>query len=150
MRSHTLLRYLLIGAFTFSLDLALLTVVRSGLGWPLPVAVTIGYAVALSVNYLLNRMLNFHSHAPLGPESLRYAGAVTVNFAVVLLGVTSGLAAIGVPYQVARVVAGGAEGIFMYCALRWFVFAASSTGARSTASTRALAESRRSTGPAAR
>ena len=123
MLSHTLFRYLLIGAFTFGLDLALLTAVRSGLGWPLPVAVTIGYAVALSVNYALNRVLNFHSHAPLGPESLRYAGAVAVNFGVVLLGVTTGLAAVGVPYQVARVAAGGAEGIFMYCAMRWFVFA---------------------------
>ena len=102
MLSPTLVRYLLIGAFTFGLDLALLTAVRSGLGWPLPVAVTIGYAVALSVNYVLNRVLNFRSHAPLGPESLRYAGAVAVNFGVVLLGVTTGLAAVGVPYQVAR------------------------------------------------
>ena len=115
-------RYLVISAFTFALDLALLTAVHGGLGWPLPVAVTIGYAVALSVNYLLNRVLNFRSHAPLGPESLRYAGAVAVNFALVLLGVTTGLAAAGVPYQVARIAAGGCEGIFMYCAMRWFVF----------------------------
>jgi len=121
--SPTLVRYLLIGAFTFGLDLALLTVVRSGLGWPLPVAVTIGYAVALSVNYVLNRILNFRSHAPLGFESLRYAGAVAVNFGLVLLGVTTGLAAVGVPYQAARVAAGACEGIFMYCAMRWFVFA---------------------------
>jgi putative flippase GtrA len=119
----TLVRYLLISAFTFALDLALLTLVHGGLGWPLPVAVTIGYAVALSVNYVLNRVLNFRSHAPLGPESVRYAGAVAVNFGVVLLGVTTGLAAVGVPYQVARVAAGACEGIFMYCAMRWFVFA---------------------------
>ena len=118
-----LIRYLLIGAFTFGLDLVLLTIVRSGLGWPLPVAVTIGYAVALSVNYVLNRVLNFRSHAPLGPETLRYAGAVAVNFGVVLLGVTTSLAAVGVPYQVARLAAGACEGIFMYCAMRWFVFA---------------------------
>ena len=123
MLSPTLIRYLLIGAFTFGLDLALLTAVRSGLGWPLPLGVTIGYAVALSVNYVLNRVLNFRSHAPLGPESLRYAGAVAVNFGVVLLGVTTGLAAVGVPYQVARVAAGACEGIFMYSAMRWFVFA---------------------------
>jgi putative flippase GtrA len=118
-----MVRFALIGAFTFGLDLALLTLVHGGLGWPLPVAITIGYAVALSVNYLLNRVLNFRSHAPLGPESLRYAGVVAVNFGVVLLGVTTGLAAAGVPYQVARVAAGACEGIFMYCAMRWFVFA---------------------------
>ncbi len=123
MLPPTLVRYLLIGAFTFGLDLALLTALRSGLGWPLPVAVTIGYAVALTVNYVLNRVLNFRSHAPVGPESLRYAATVAVNFGVVLLGVTTGLAAVGVPYPVARVAAGAGEGIFMYCAMRWFVFA---------------------------
>jgi putative flippase GtrA len=120
----TLVRYLLIGAFTFSLDLALLTLVHGGLGWPLPVAVTLGYAVALSLNYLLNRVLSFRSHAPLGPESLKYAAVVAVNFGVVLLGVTTGLAALGVRYQVARLAAGACEGIFMFCAMRWFVFGA--------------------------
>jgi putative flippase GtrA len=121
--AQTMLRYLVISAFTFALDLALLTLVHGSLGWPLPVAVTIGYAVALSVNYLLNRVLNFRSREPIGPESLRYAGAVAINFGVVLLGVTTGLAAAGVPYQAARVAAGACEGIFMYCAMRWFVFA---------------------------
>ena len=115
-----MVRFAVIGACTFAIDLVLLTLVHDRLGWPLPAAVTIGYAVALSVNYVLNRILNFRSHAPLGLESLRYAGAVAVNFGVVLLGVTSGLTAVGVPYQAARVVAGGAEGIFMYCAMRWF------------------------------
>jgi putative flippase GtrA len=118
-----MLRYLVISAFSFALDLALLTLVHGSLGWPLPVAVTIGYAVALSVNYLLNRVLNFRSQEPIGPESLRYAGAVAINFAVVLLGVTTGLAAAGLPYQAARIAAGACEGIFMYCAMRWFVFA---------------------------
>ena len=123
MRSSTLVRYLVIGAFTFDLDLALLTLAHGGLGWPLPVAISVGYAVALTTNYLLNRVLNFRSHARLGPESLRYAAAVAVNFGVVLLGVTTGLSALGVPYQAARVAAGAAEGVFMYAAMRWFVFA---------------------------
>ena len=143
-------RYLVISAFTFALDLALLTAIRGGLGWPLPVAVTVGYAVALSVNYLLNRVLNFRSHAPIGPESLRYAAAVAVNFGAVLLAVTTGLAAAGVPYQLARVVAGGCEGIFMYAAMRWFVFAASSSRDRSTASAPAASPLRRPTDPASR
>ena len=118
-----MVRFAVIGAFTFALDLVLLTLVHDGLGWPLPVAVTLGYAVALSVNYLLNRVLNFRSHRPIGPESLRYGAVVAVNFGIVLLGVTTGLAALGVPYQAARVVAGACEGAFMYCAMRWFVFA---------------------------
>ena len=117
-----MVRFAMIGAFTFALDLVLLTLAHDRLGWPLPVAVTAGYAVALSVNFLLNRTLNFRSHRPIGPETLRYGAVVAVNFGVVLLGVTTGLASLGVPYQVARVVAGACEGAFMYCAMRWFVF----------------------------
>jgi putative flippase GtrA len=117
-----MVRFAVIGAGTFTLDLVLLTLVHGGLGWPLPVAVTVGYAVALSVNYLLNRKLNFRSRRPIGPESLRYGAVVAVNFGALLLGVTTGLAALGLPYQVARVVAGVCEGAFMYCAMRWFVF----------------------------
>jgi putative flippase GtrA len=123
VRAPRLVRYLLVSAFTFGLDLAVLTLAHGRLGWPLPVAVTVGYAVALSTNYVLNRVLTFGSHGRWGPESLRYAAAVAVNFAVVLLGVTTGLAALGAPYQLARVAAGAAEGVFMYAAMRWFVFA---------------------------
>jgi putative flippase GtrA len=141
-----LVRYLLISAFTFALDLALLTALRGGLGWPLPVAVTGAYAVALTTNFLLNRVLTFRSRARLGPESVRYGAAVAVNFGVVLLGVTTGLSAAGVPYQAARVAAGAAEGVFMYVAMRWFVF----SPARSTASPPAAPASRPPSGRAAR
>ena len=120
-----MVRFAIISGFTYALDLAILTALHGGLGWPLQVAVTIGYAVAFTTNYLLNRVLNFRSHAPIGPESLRYAGVVVVNFTVFLLGVTTLLAALGVPYQLARIAAGGCEGVFIYCAMRWFVFARS-------------------------
>jgi len=119
-----MVRYLVISGFTFLLDLAVLTLTHGTLGWPLPLAVTVGYAVALSVNYLLNRVLNFRSKAPIGPESLRYGAAVAINFGVFLLGVTTALSAVGVPYQVARIAAGCCEGVFLYCAMRWFVFPA--------------------------
>jgi putative flippase GtrA len=148
----TVRRYLVISASTFALDLVVLTAVRDGLGWPLPLAVTVGYAVALTTNYLLNRVLTFRSHAPLGPESLRYAGAVAVNFGVVLLGVTTGLAALGVPYQLARLAAGAGEGVFMYAAMRWFVFPRRGevSPAPTTASAAAAPRPRRSSGRAAR
>jgi len=123
MFDATMIRFAVISGFTYALDLAILTALHGGLGWPLPLAVTAGYAVAFTVNYLLNRVLNFRSHAPIGPESVRYAGVVTVNFSVFLLAGTTALTALGVPYQAARLVAGVAEGVFVYCALRWFVFA---------------------------
>ena len=117
-----MVRFVVISGFTYALDLAILTALHGGLGWPLPLAITIGYAVAFTTNYLLSRVLNFRSHEPIGPESLRYAAVVAVNFTVVLLGVTTLLAEVGVPYQPARLAAGACEGVFIYSAMRWFVF----------------------------
>ena len=117
-----MVRFAVISGATYALDLAILTALHGGLDWPLPLAITIGYAVAFTTNYLLNRVLNFRSHEPIGPESLRYAAVVAVNFSVVLLGVTTLLAEVGVPYQPARLAAGACEGVFIYCAMRWFVF----------------------------
>lgn len=118
----TMVRFAVISLGTYALDLAVLTALHGGLGWPLPLAVTLGYAVAFGLNFALNKRLNFRSHAPVGPEAVRYAGVVAVNFVVLLLGVTTLLAQAGVPYQPARLVAGACEGVFLYCAMRWFVF----------------------------
>ncbi len=120
----TLIGFALLNGTTFAVDLLLLAVARDVLGWPLPVAVTAGYAVAFGLAYVLNRWLNFRSHAPVGPQTVRYAGVVAVNYLAFILGLTTGLAALGVPYPVARVSAGAAEAAFMYAAMRWFVFAA--------------------------
>jgi putative flippase GtrA len=79
------------------------------------------------LSFVLNRVLNFRSHDPVGRQTLVYLGVVAINLAI-LIAVSSGLEAIGVQYQVARVAAGACEGLFMYCAMRWVVFRG--TGAR--------------------
>lgn len=116
------LGFCLINGFTFGVDLLLLTIMYGLLGWPSPVAVTLGYAVAFGLSFVLNRWLNFRSHAPVGPQVGRYVVAVAVNYVAFILGVGSGLVALGVQYHVARLVAGACEGVFMYCVLRWIVF----------------------------
>jgi putative flippase GtrA len=118
------LGFCLINGFTFAVDLVLLTIMYGVLGWPSPVAVTLGYAVAFGLSFVLNRWLNFRSHAPVGPQVGRYVVAVAVNYLAFILGVGSGLVALGAQYHVARLVAGACEGVFMYCVLRWVVFAA--------------------------
>ena len=118
----TLVGFTLINGFTFGVDLAIVTLAHGQLGWPVPAAITLGYGVAFTLAYALNRVLNFRSHEPVGPESLRYVATVAVNFGVILLGVTTVLGSLGVQYQVARLAAGGCEGVFMYVAMRWFVF----------------------------
>ncbi|GAA5161084.1 MULTISPECIES: GtrA family protein [Amycolatopsis] len=132
----SLVGFALINGMTFGVDLALLTIATSVLGLPLPLGITIGYATAFGLAFVLNRTLNFRSHAPLGGQTLRYVLVVAVNYFGCILGIGAGLAALGVEYHVARVLAGAAEAVFMYCSLRWFVFSGAREGTRSKVATR--------------
>jgi putative flippase GtrA len=118
----TFIGFALINGFTFGVDLLLLTAMHGWLGWPVDVSIALGYAAAFGLGFLLNRTLTFRSHARAGRQMLLYALVVAINFAVILLGVGAGLAALGVEYHLARIAAGVCEGIFMYCAMRWVVF----------------------------
>ncbi len=118
----TFLGFALINTFTFGVDLMILTLLHGGFRAPLPVAVTVGYAAAFGLAYYLNRTLNFRSHAAVGPQLSVYVVVVVVNYLAFIMGVSSGLAAVGVEYHLARVVAGGCEAVFMYTAMRWVVF----------------------------
>jgi putative flippase GtrA len=118
----TFLGFVVINSATFAFDLVLLTLLHGGLGLALPVAVTVAYSCAFTASYFLNRILNFQSHAAVGPQFAVYVVVVVVNYLAFILGVSSALAAIGVEYHVARIVAGGCEAIYMYSAMRWLVF----------------------------
>lgn len=116
----TLLGFALINSGTFGVDLLVLTLLH-GLA-PLPVAITSGYVVAFGLSYLLNRALNFRSHAAVGPQVAVYVMVVIANYLIFILGASAGLTATGVEYHLARVLAGAGEAAFMYCAMRWVVF----------------------------
>lgn len=118
----TFLGFALINTFTFGVDLTILTLLHGGFRAPLPAAVTVGYAAAFGLAYYLNRTLNFRSHAAVGPQLTVYAVVVVINYLAFILGVSSGLAAVGVEYHLARIVAGGCEAVFIYSAMRWVVF----------------------------
>ncbi|WTZ54652.1 GtrA family protein [Nocardia sp. NBC_01388] len=118
----TFVGYLLVSGCTFTADLLILTALHGGLGVPLPIAVTAAYVAAFALSYLLNRTLNFASHAAVGPQIAIYIGVVTVNYLVFILGVTSGLAGLGLEYHLARILGGLGEALFMYTSMRWLVF----------------------------
>jgi putative flippase GtrA len=118
----TLLGFAVINGSTFALDLGLLTILHGALRWPLPAAFTVSYITALGLSYLLNRALNFRSHAAVGPQVAVYAAVVAVNYLAWILGVADGLAALGLDYRLARIVAGACEALYMYAAMRWVVF----------------------------
>jgi putative flippase GtrA len=118
----SLLGFAVSNGCTFGLDLTLLTVFHGVLHWPVAVSITLSYGTASSLSYLLNRTLNFHSHGPGGRQVTIYAGVVVVNYLAFILGVGSGLAALGLEYQLARIVAGLCEAVWIYVALRFLVF----------------------------
>ena len=118
----TFLGFVVLNSVTFAIDLILLTALHGGLHVPLGVAVSLAYACAFTLSYLLNRVLNFRSHGAVGPQFAVYVAVVLVNYVAFILGVSSGLAALGVEYHVARILAGACEAVYMYCAMRWVVF----------------------------
>ncbi|MGD0556590.1 MAG: GtrA family protein [Streptosporangiaceae bacterium] len=118
----SLLGYAIINSFTFTCDLLLLATFHGDLGWPVPVSITLSYAVASALSYLLNRVLNFRSRSPAGRQLGVYAAVIIVNYVALILGVGAGLAALGVNYEVARVIAAACEAVWLYVAMRWLVF----------------------------
>ncbi|MGV9797459.1 GtrA family protein [Mycobacterium sp. NPDC003449] len=118
----TFVGFVLINSFTFGVDLMILTALHGGLGAPLPIAVTVAYACAFALAYVLNRTFNFRSHAAVGPQMTVYVVVVVVNYLAFILGVSTLLTAAGVEYHLARILAGACEAAYMYSAMRWVVF----------------------------
>lgn len=118
----SLLGYAIINGSTFAIDLSLLTLFHGGLGWPVPASITLSYATASGLSYVLNRVLNFRSHAPAGRQLGVYVVVVATNYLALVLGVGAGLSALGLNYQLARIAAACCEGVYMYVAMRWLVF----------------------------
>jgi putative flippase GtrA len=122
MIAPSLLGYLLINLCTFFLDLSVLAVAHGVLKWPLPVAVTLSYGSASAVSYVLNRVLNFQSHGALGTQLPIYVAVIASNYLIFVLGVTDALAAAGVYFELARVLAALCEAAYLYTLMRWVVF----------------------------
>lgn len=118
----TFLGFALINSFTFAVDLVLLTVFHGWWGLPVWLSITIAYICAFGLSFVLNRTFNFHSHAPVGKQAAVYGVVVAINYVAFILGVGSGLTALGLEYHLARLLAGGCEAVYMYSAMRWIVF----------------------------
>jgi putative flippase GtrA len=118
----SLLGYLLINLCTFGIDLTILAIAHGVLRWPLPLSVTLSYGTASLTSYLLNRVLNFQSHAAVGRQLPLFVAVSASNYLIFVLGLTDGLAALGVYFELARVCAALCEAAYLYCMMRWVVF----------------------------
>jgi putative flippase GtrA len=118
----SLVGYLLINLCTFFIDLALLGLFHGRLRWPIPVAVTCSYGTASVLSYILNRVLNFRSHENVGKQFPLYVAVSASNYLIFVLGLTDLLSAIGVYYELSRVIAACCEAVYLYTMLRFVVF----------------------------
>jgi putative flippase GtrA len=114
--------YLLINLCTFFVDLALLGLFHGHFRWPIPAAVTLSYGTASLLSYVLNRVLNFGSHEPVGRQLPLYVAVSLSNYLIFVLGLTDLLSKVGVYYELSRVLAACCEGVYLYCMMRWVVF----------------------------
>ena len=118
----SLLGYLLINLCTFCLDLGILAVAHGVLRWPLPVSVTLSYGIASLTSYLLNRVLNFQSHAAVGRQLPLFIAVSVSNYLIFVLGGVDLLASIGVYFELARVISACCEAAYLYTMMRFVVF----------------------------
>jgi len=119
--SRELVGFAILGGFTFGIDLVLLWLLLRHTALPIPVAVSASYLVAFGINFLLNRTVNFRSHAPVGRQALRYAVVVAGDYGFTV-GITSILTDVGWDFRLARVTAATCVALFTYTAARWWVF----------------------------
>jgi putative flippase GtrA len=118
----SLVGYLLINLCTFFIDLGLLGLFHGHFGWPIPLAVTLSYGTASVISYVLNRVLNFRSHEDVGRQFPLYVAVSASNYLIFVLGLTDLLSAVGVYYELSRVLAACCEAVYLYSMLRWVVF----------------------------
>ncbi|MEV0716298.1 GtrA family protein [Asanoa sp. NPDC050611] len=119
--TRELVGFAILGGLTFGVDLALLWALRRWTPLPVPVAVTASYVAAVALNYVLNRKLNFRSHAPVVGEASRYTIVMAGDY-LLTVGVTSGLTAVGVSLAAARLLAAAFVALFNFVAARWWIF----------------------------
>jgi putative flippase GtrA len=144
----SLVGYLLINLCTFFIDLSLLGLFHGTLRWPIPVAVTLSYGTASVISYVLNRILNFRSHDDVGRQFPLYVAVSASNYLIFVLGLTDLLSAIGVYYELSRVIAACCEAVYLYTMLRFVVFRGS-PGAMGAREQVTAAEREAEPGPAA-
>lgn len=118
----TWIGFAILGLTAFAIDMSVLTLLHGGIGAPYPVSVTIGYAVASVANFVLNRWLNFQVHGDIAKQSTKQLVVVVSNYLLWILAFSSLLEAVGVQYQVSRVIAAAVEGMYLYLMMRLWVF----------------------------
>lgn len=122
LRSSSAARYLIVGGLSFLFDIGMLWLLHDGIGVPLAAATAVAFLLSFVVTYALQRTVTFHSSNAVAPSVLRYAILVIFNtFATT--AIVWALDAIGLRWEIGKVVAVAATTLWNYLAYRYWVFA---------------------------
>ena len=80
----------------------------------------LGFAIINGFTFSVDLGLLSLCHGVL--QTARYVVAIGINYAAFVVGVGDALTALGVQYQLARILSGLCEGVYMYSVMRWVVF----------------------------
>ena len=119
--SRSLPRFLIIGVLSFIVDAGTLFLTHGVLKIWLPLATTLAYGLSFVVNFGLNRRWAFGSTGALTGQAARYIALVGVNF-LITLAMVNGIAALGVSYLLAKVLATAVIAGVNYLAYRNWIF----------------------------
>lgn len=119
---RTFIGFAMISSFTFTLDLILLWLTHEMFGVVYPLAVSVSFGAAASIAFFLNKILNFRARGDVGRQSGKYVLVLISNYVIWIVGFSSLLEALGVYYLAARILAGVAEGVYIYICSRLWVF----------------------------
>ena len=117
----TLTRYLIIGVISFGVDFGLLVGFREIVGVPIWVAASAGFWGSFLVNFLLNRYVTFDARGRAHVQLLRYSTLVAINY-LATVAIVTGLAWLGVNYQLAKITCTGLVAVWTYLVYRLWVF----------------------------
>ena len=83
-----MLGYLLINLCTFFIDLSILALLHGKERWPIRSRSPCSYGTASLLSYVLNRVLNFRSHADVGRQLPVFVAVSASNYLIFVLGLT--------------------------------------------------------------
>jgi putative flippase GtrA len=116
------LTYLGVYGLCTVLDVGMVALTHLLLGWPLLVAVALGFTTNVACGFVLGRLVVFpSSRTRLGTASWRYAVLTGLNVLVGIGGVTL-VVSEGLNYVIARLCASGSLLVVNYVVMRWWVF----------------------------
>lgn len=114
-------RYVVVGGAAFIIDISLLALFYEVLHIPLAVSTPMAFLLSFAITFLLQRTIAFGSQGKLASSAVRYTILVAANTVATTAIVTSA-AALGLPWELGKVIAVGSTTVWNYFAYRHWIF----------------------------